>query len=250
MPELMVIPAIDLRGGKCVRLLRGNYGEETVYSDNPADQAMLWQDGGAEFIHLVDLDGAREGEPKNLDVVASIAAAVSVPCELGGGIRSTETARRVLECGIARVILGTLACLDPETVRKMLEQFGPEKIIIGIDAKNGTAAISGWLKDSGMDSFKLAAEFADAGIKRIIYTDIATDGMLTGPNIEAQATLCDKVPRCNVIASGGVSSPSDITKLAKLNKHNLEAVIVGKALYERKASLQDFINAAKNIGFP
>ncbi len=244
MSDLMVIPAIDLRGGKCVRLLRGDYGEETVYSDNPVDQALAWQDGGAKFIHLVDLDGAKDGEPKNLHAVAEIVAAVSIPCELGGGIRTLETARQVLECGVARVILGTLACRDPETVRAMLEKFGSDKIVLGIDAKNGKAAVSGWLEDSGLDAFTLAAKFADFGVRRIIYTDIATDGMLTGPNLEAQSTICDKVPNCKIISSGGVASPEDIANLAKLNKPNLEAVIVGKALYEKKASLQDFINAA------
>ncbi len=243
MAELIILPAIDLRGGKCVRLLQGDYNQETVYSDSPAEQAREWENGGAEFIHLVDLDGAKNGAPANIEVVRAITDAVSIPCELGGGIRTVEDAEAIFDAGVSRIILGTVACREPELVDVMIEKFGAEKIVIGIDAKDGKAAIAGWLDNTALDAFKLAEDFAEKGIKRFIYTDIATDGMLTGPNLEAQAELCDRVPGCAVIASGGVSQASDIANLAKLNKPNLEGVIVGKALYDGKTTLKELIAA-------
>ena len=245
MSKITILPAIDLRGGKCVRLLKGDYNQETIYSDSPAEQAKKWEDGGAEIIHLVDLDGAKGGSPENIDAIKAITNAVSIPCELGGGIRTIETAKKVLDAGVARIILGTIACKQPELVDEMLIEFGPEKIVIGIDAKDGKAAVAGWLDDTGLDALELAANFAKKGVVRFIYTDIATDGMLTGPNLSAQAELCDKVPNCKVIASGGIAVPQDIADLAKLGKPNLEGVIIGKALYDKKATLEEFIIASK-----
>lgn len=245
MSNIKILPAIDLRGGNCVRLLKGDYNQETIYSDSPGDQAQKWQDGGAEIIHLVDLDGAKGGSPENLDAIKAITARVNIPCELGGGIRTMETARQVLDAGVARVILGTVACKQPELVDEMLAEFGPEKVVVGIDAKNGMASVAGWLDDTGLDALELAAHFAEKGVIRFIYTDIATDGMLTGPNLQAQAELCDKVPGCQVIASGGIACPEDVANLATLGKANLEGVIIGKALYDRKASLETFIAAGK-----
>jgi len=245
MSKITILPAIDLRGGKCVRLLKGDYNQETIYSDSPAEQAKKWEDGGAEIIHLVDLDGAKGGSPENLDAIKAITSAVSIPCELGGGIRTIETAQQVLDAGVARVILGTVACKQPELVDEMLAKFGPEKVVVGIDAKDGKASVAGWLDDTGLDALELAANFAKKGVIRFIYTDIATDGMLTGPNLEAQAELCDKVPGCQVIASGGIACPDDIANLANLGKANLEGVIIGKALYDQKATLEEFISAGK-----
>ncbi len=241
MAKLIILPAIDLRDGKCVRLQQGDYNQETIYSDSPATQAKEWEDNGAEYIHLVDLDGAKNGTPTNLDAVKAITSAVSVPCELGGGIRTIEDAESIFEAGVDRIILGTIACKNPDLVDTMIEKFGAEKIVIGIDAKDGKAAIAGWLDNTGLDAFKLAEDFAKKGVKRFIYTDISTDGMLTGPNLEAQAELCDRVPECAVIASGGVSAASDIAKLADLNRKNLEGVIVGKALYDGKTTLKELL---------
>lgn len=243
MSKLTILPAIDLRGGKCVRLLKGDYNQETVYSESPADQAQKWQNGGAKIIHLVDLDGAKGGSPDNLDAIKAITAAVSIPCELGGGIRTMETAQKVLDAGVARIILGTIACKQPELVDEMLAKFGPEKIVVGIDAKDGKAAVAGWLDDTGLDALELAANFAAKGVIRFIYTDIATDGMLSGPNLVAQAELCDKIPACKIIASGGIACPQDVANLANLGKKNLEGVIIGKALYDKKATLEEFIAA-------
>lgn len=245
MSRITILPAIDLLGGKCVRLLKGDYDKETIYSDSPADQAKKWENGGAEIIHLVDLDGAKGGSPENLDAIKKITQSISIPCELGGGIRTIETAQKVFDAGITRIILGTIACKEPEIVDQMIAKFGSEKIVIGIDAKDGKASVGGWLDDTGIDAMELAANFAKKGIIRIIYTDIATDGMLTGPNLNAQAELCDKVPSCKIIASGGIARPSDIADLANLNRVNLEGVIIGKALYDNKGTLEEFIAAAK-----
>jgi phosphoribosylformimino-5-aminoimidazole carboxamide ribotide isomerase len=245
MSKIQILPAIDLRGGKCVRLLQGDYNQETVYSDSPAEQAKEWEDGGAEFIHLVDLDGAKNGAPANLEAVKAITDAVSIPCELGGGIRTIKDAEAVFNAGVSRIILGTIACREPELVDVMIEKFGAEKIVIGIDAKNGKAAVEGWLDDTGIDAFKLAEDFAEKGVKRFIYTDISTDGMLTGPNLEAQEELCERVPGCAVIASGGVAQALDIANLADLNKENLEGVIVGKALYDGRTTLKELLEAAR-----
>ncbi len=245
MAKLIILPAIDLRAGKCVRLQQGDYNQETIYSDSPATQAKEWEDNGAEYIHLVDLDGAKNGAPANLEAVRAITDAVTTPCELGGGIRTIKDAEAVFAAGVDRIILGTIACKNPELVNLMIEKFGAEKIVIGIDAKDGKAAIAGWLNDTGLDAFKLAEDFAKKGVKRFIYTDISTDGMLTGPNLEAQAELCGRVPGCAIIASGGVSEASDIAKLANLNKSNLEGVIVGKALYDGKTTLKELLKQCK-----
>jgi phosphoribosylformimino-5-aminoimidazole carboxamide ribotide isomerase len=243
MRKLTILPAIDLRGGKCVRLIKGDYNREIVYSDNPVEQALEWESSGAEYIHIVDLDGAKGGSVENFQAIREITGTVKIPCELGGGIRSIGTAEKILDAGISRVILGTAACKNRELVVEMLEKFGPEKVVVGIDAKDGKAAVGGWLEDSGIDALELAEYFAGKGVVRFIYTDISTDGMLSGPNLDAQSELCDRVPGCKVIASGGIAEPDDVRKLLELNRDNLEGVIIGKALYDKRASLSDFIRA-------
>ena len=244
MKKLTILPAIDLRGGKCVRLIKGDYKREIIYSDNPVEQALEWQNSGAEYIHIVDLDGAKGGSVENLRAIEDITGSVSVPCELGGGIRTMETAEKILDAGISRVILGTAACKNRDLVVDMIEHFGAGKIVVGIDAKDGKAAIDGWLEDSGIDALELAEYFAEKGVERFIYTDISTDGMLTGPNLQAQKSLCDRVPSAKIIASGGIAKPEDVRDLMRLDKDNLEGVIIGKALYDKKATLQEFIRAA------
>jgi phosphoribosylformimino-5-aminoimidazole carboxamide ribotide isomerase len=241
---MIIFPAVDIRNGKCVRLLQGDYNKETVYSDTPEEQALRWQNEGGEFLHLVDLDGAKEGKPANLEAVAKICKAVNIPCELGGGIRNFEDAQSVLSTGVSRLILGTVACESPTLVEQLIEKFGKEKVVVGIDAKNGKAAVRGWLESTDLDAVDLALKFSAMGVSRIIYTDISTDGMLSGPNFDGVANLCDKVPDCKIIASGGVSSVEDVRKLKALGKENLEGAIVGKALYDGRLTLKDLLAAA------
>ena len=242
---MKIIPAIDIRGGNCVRLFQGDYAKETVYGTDPAAQAKAWQDAGAEIIHLVDLDGAKAGHPVNLEAIGAICKAVTIPCELGGGIRTVEDAKAVLDLGISRVILGTVACDNPKLAETFISQFGTEKIVVGIDAKDGKVATRGWVETSSTDAFALARKLYLFGVSRIIYTDIATDGALCGPNLKSVANLCDLIPECNVIASGGVSSAKDIADLNALGKANLEGAIVGKALYDGRVTFADLDTATK-----
>ncbi len=242
---MKIIPAIDIRGGNCVRLFQGDYAKETVYGTDPAAQAKAWQDAGAEIIHLVDLDGAKAGHPVNLEAIEAICKAVTIPCELGGGIRTVEDAKQVLDLGISRVILGTVACDNPKLAETFISQFGTEKIVVGIDAKDGKVATRGWIETSSTDAFALARKLYLFGVSRIIYTDIATDGALCGPNLKSVANLCDLIPECNVIASGGVSSAKDIADLNALGKINLEGAIVGKALYDGRVTFADLDTATK-----
>ena len=241
---MLIIPAIDIRGGKCVRLFQGDYNQETVYSDFPADQAKKFQDDGAALIHLVDLDGAKAGKPVNLDVVRAICSAVTIPCELGGGIRTVEDAKAAFEAGVHRVILGTTACENPLLVRDFISTFGADKVVMGIDAKGGRVAVKGWVETSTFDVFELIAKLEEMGVTRFIYTDISTDGALSGPNLDSVAAVCSRVPRCGVIASGGISSAKDIKNLRELGKENLEGVIVGKALYAGKTTFSELDEAA------
>ncbi len=243
---MIILPAIDIRDGKCVRLLQGDYSKETIYADSPAAQALEWEKGGAEYIHLVDLDGARAGHPVNLEAVRDICSKVSVPCEIGGGVRTVEDAVKLFSIGISRVILGTIACQDSTIVSRMIDKFGAEKVVLGIDARNGKVAVKGWLESTDHDAMELAASFAAKGVVRIIYTDIATDGMLSGPNYASISTLCEIIPSCNIIASGGISSQEDVLKLTYLNKKNLEGAILGKSLYEGRIKLPELIAALKN----
>jgi phosphoribosylformimino-5-aminoimidazole carboxamide ribotide isomerase len=242
--ELEIIPAIDIRGGKCVRLFQGDYDKETVYSKTPAEQAREWERQGAAIIHVVDLDGAKAGRIVNLETIEEITDAVSIPCELGGGIRTLRDAETALSAGIARVIFGTAACAAPKLAAEAVEMFGSEKIVVGIDARNGKVAVDGWTREGGADALELAARLADLGVIRFIHTDIDTDGALSGPNIAAQTAFCERVPNSAVIASGGISSPRDIEDLVGTNLENLEGVIVGKALYDGKTTLERLANAA------
>ena len=239
-----IIPAIDLRGGCCVRLFQGDYSKETIYGENPVEQALKWQEAGADIIHLVDLDGAKAGHIVNKEAIKNICSAVSIPCELGGGIRSIEDAKQAFELGVSRVILGTVACEDPSVAEEFIKQFGTEKVVVGIDAKDGKVAIRGWVETSTVDAFALAQNLYLLGVSRIIYTDIATDGALSGPNLVSVQKLCSLVPDCKIIASGGVSAAEDILHLKQLNMANLEGVIVGKALYDGRATFQELNQAA------
>ena len=243
---MLIIPAIDIRGGKCVRLFQGDYNRETVYGDSPAEQAVRWEKEGAHIIHLVDLDGAKAKQPVNLDTVREICSAVHFPCELGGGIRTLEDARKAFDAGVYRIILGTVACENPKLAKEFVSEFTAERVVVGIDARGGCVAVNGWLENSGVDAYELVLTLQEMGVTRFIYTDIATDGALSGPNCDAIAALCSRVPRCGVISSGGISSARDITALRELRKDNLEGAIVGKALYDGKTTYRELEGAAND----
>ena len=238
---MIIFPAIDIRGGKCVRLTEGDFAQETVYGDNPADMAKRWAGEGAEFLHLVDLDGALAGKPVNLDIIKTIAKSVDLPIQLGGGIRTLETIAEILEAGVTRVILGSIAVRQPELVKAACGAYG-EKIVVGIDARKGQVAVDGWGISGDVSAGELAERMAAAGVARIIYTDISRDGTLTGVNKEETEALALRagIP---VIASGGVGGLSDIQALS--GAKGIEGVIVGKALYAGALALPDAIKAAR-----
>ena len=233
---MRVIPAIDLRGGLCVRLRQGDYHRETVFSDDPVAMAMRWEDEGAELIHLVDLDGAKEGRPVNVEPVRRIAERVSTPCQLGGGVRDQETIAAWLDAGLSRVIVGTAALRDPDWFRAMIRAY-PGKLVLGLDARGGRVAVAGWQETSEVEASALARRFEDLPLAAIVYTDISRDGTLEGPNLEATAELARRV-KTPVIASGGVGSLDDLDRLAGLP---LAGCIVGRALYEGKFTLAQAI---------
>ena len=230
---MLIYPAIDIKDGKCVRLTQGDFNEEKVYFNNPAKVAKIWEDKGAKILHIVDLDGALEGRSKNLDVIQEIVKSVNIPVQLGGGIRSLDTIRELLDMGVDRVILGTKALEDKEMVKKAVDLYGG-RIVIGIDAKDGYVAVEGWTKTSEIKALDFALEMEKIGVKTIVYTDISKDGMLMGPNFQATGELNEKVDM-DVIASGGVGSMDDVRTLSKMN---LAGVIIGKALYEGKIDLE------------
>lgn len=239
---MQIWPAIDLRGGKCVRLRQGDYQRETVYGDDPARMARRWVGEGARCLHLVDLDAARDGASANLAAIEAIVAAVDVPCELGGGIRDEDAIQRLLAMGLARLVIGTRALKQPDWFREMVRKF-PEQLALGIDAKGGLVATDGWLATSTTRAVDLARQFDGEPLAAIIYTDIARDGMLEGPNFEAMAEMNAAVA-CNVVASGGVTTVDDVRRLAELG---LAGCIVGRAIYEGTLALGDALEAAASV---
>lgn len=236
---MLIIPAIDLMDGRCVRLRQGDYQRQRVFADDPAGVAMQWVDQGASFLHVVDLDGARDGAPQNLEPLRRIRDAVDVPVEVGGGVRTTETVRQLFELGITRVIVGTRALEDPDWFADTCSAF-PERIVLGLDARHGKVATHGWLELSETDAPNLARQMDHLPLGAIVYTDILCDGMLDGPNFEAMASLAGAV-RTPVIASGGVSTADDIRRLASLP---VAGCILGRALYEGTLTLSDALAAA------
>ena len=232
-------PAIDLRGGKCVRLRQGDYRQETVFGDDPAAMARHWVDLGAKCLHLVDLDGAREGCPVNLTSVRSIVETAAVPCELGGGIRTEESIRSLLDLGLQRLVIGTLALREPDWFRRMCRTF-PERLVLGIDARGGRVAVEGWQSTSDVAAVELAGWFAGEPIAALVYTDIASDGMMTGPNVFAMAEMKAAVG-WPVVASGGVTTKEDVARLAAVP---MAGCIIGRALYEGTLTLPEAFVAA------
>jgi phosphoribosylformimino-5-aminoimidazole carboxamide ribotide isomerase len=240
---VIVIPAIDLSDGRCVRLAQGDMQRKTVYSDDPVEMALRWADGGAQLIHVVDLDGAVSGRRANAEAIAAICGATDVPVELGGGIRTLDDVRDVLSLGARHAILGTVALRDPETLTAALAEFG-EAIVVGIDARDGRVAVQGWTEDTGILAVDLAQRIEALGVRRIIFTDIATDGVLTGPNLEAMRAMAEATS-VDITASGGVSSLEDIRALAALEPLGVTGCIVGRALYEGEFGLPEAIEAGK-----
>ncbi|MDA8430100.1 MAG: 1-(5-phosphoribosyl)-5-[(5-phosphoribosylamino)methylideneamino]imidazole-4-carboxamide isomerase [Geobacteraceae bacterium] len=236
---MLVIPAIDLKEGKCVRLEQGLMDKDTVFNDNPAAQAKAWQDQGAELLHIVDLDGAFAGEPKNRAAIEAIIAAITIPAQLGGGIRDIATIEAYLSIGISRVIIGTAAQRNPELVKEACARF-PGQIVVGIDAKDGMVAVQGWAEVTDITAVDLARKFEDCGVAAIIYTDIARDGMLQGPNLEATKALAEAVA-IPIIASGGVSSLKDIANLMAIEASGVSGVITGKAVYTGAIKLAEAV---------
>lgn len=239
---MLVIPAIDLREGKCVRLVEGRLDQETVYSDNPVDMAVMWQDQGARMLHLVDLDGAFSGAPKNLDVIREILSAVDIPVQVGGGIRNMKTVEHLLELGAARVILGTAAILKPQLVAEACARYG-EAVLVGIDGRNGRVAIEGWGVTVDKNTVELALEVKSLGVERVVFTDIRKDGTLRGPNIEATGELAGATG-LKVTASGGVSTTDDLKALKKLEPLGVDSVILGKALYAGTVTMSEALDIA------
>ncbi len=235
---MQIYPAIDIIDGKCVRLVQGKFDAKTVYGDNPAKVAADWERMGATFIHIVDLDGARKGCGHNISTIEEILKSVSVPIQVGGGIRTMQDIERMLNLGVSRVILGTTAIKSPETVKEAVEKFG-DKIAVGVDAVNGKVAISGWEETSSCSALDICKEMSAMGIKTIIYTDISKDGMMSGPNVEATEELVKAIgDKTNIIASGGVSSTADLDALKTIKVHG---AIVGKALYTNALKLDEII---------
>lgn len=240
--KMEIIPAIDLKGGKCVRLYQGDYSQETVFSEDPVGIALRWQSLGASRLHLVDLDGAARGESYHLSIISEIAKAVKIPVQVGGGIRQPKAIEQLLAAGVERVILGTIAVENPQLVKEACLSFG-EAIIVGIDARDGYACTQGWQQTTSVTAVELVQEMAALGTKRFIYTDIARDGTLTQPNFEAIAELTGKTS-LPIIASGGVTSVSHLEKLSQLN---VEGAIVGRALYTGDIKLEEALAAIDRI---
>jgi len=233
-------PAIDMRGGKCVRLLQGDYDKETVYGDSPFDMAKSFADQGAKWIHMVDLDGAKDGKRVNDSFVIEAAKKLGVSVQIGGGIRTEEDIVHYLDNGVTRVIIGSIAISNPDFAIEMIKKYG-SAIALGIDAKNGFVATHGWIETSEIRAVDLGERFADAGAETFIFTDIATDGMLSGPNLLAVKELA-AVTKKDVIASGGVSSLEDLVALKQYSKDGVAGAIIGKALYEGRFTLRDALN--------
>ncbi len=241
---MLIIPAVDIKQGRCVRLLQGRMDAETCFSDEPWQMALKWENQGAELIHLVDLDGAVEKKVKNLDAIKKILTEVNAPVQVGGGIRSAETVEMYLDLGVSRVIIGSEALYNPEFVSDVCKKF-PGRIVVAIDARDGLVAVEGWTQTSETKAVDLAKKFEQTGVAAINFTDIHRDGMQTGPNIIETEKLAEAV-HIPVVASGGVSSIKDIKNLLPLEKKGVTGVITGRALYEKTLDLKEAIKISKH----
>jgi phosphoribosylformimino-5-aminoimidazole carboxamide ribotide isomerase len=238
---VILYPAIDIRGGKAVRLLQGDYGRETTYDADPVDAARRWAEEGAEFLHVVDLDGAKAGEPRNLEHVRRIAAAVDCPIQVGGGLRDPESVAAVLEAGAERVVIGTAALRDPEFLDAAVSAHG-ERVVVSVDTRGGKVSLSGWTETSDVEAPAAVADLSDRGVQRFLCTAIEVDGTMEGPAVE-QLNEIAATTRGQVIASGGVGDLSHLEQLAAQAAPNIEGAIVGRALYERKFTVAEALGA-------
>lgn len=240
---MRLYPAIDLKEGKCVRLLQGRMEDATVFNEDPAAQALLWQQAGAEYLHLVDLDGAFKKSPQNLEAVTAILKSVTIPVQLGGGVRDEATLEMYFSLGISRLIIGTAAVKDPIFVKRACQMY-PGRVAVGLDAKNGFVAVNGWAETSAIMAVDLAREFEDSGVSAIIFTDISRDGMQTGPNLEATAELAARV-EIPVIASGGFAGMDDIRDLLQYRERGIEGAILGRSIYTGAIDLKEALALVK-----
>ncbi len=237
---MIIFPAIDIKDNKCVRLSQGDFDKINIYSNEPFDMAVKWKDEGASFLHLVDLDGARSEEIINKESIEKIAKNIGIPVQVGGGIRSEEKVKSLIDIGVERVIVGTIAVENKELLKNLVSKY-KEKIVVSIDAKNGKVALRGWEVVSDVDSIDLCKELEETGVKTIVYTDISKDGMLEGPNFEIYKLLSEQTS-LNIIASGGISSIDDIKKLKNMN---IYGAITGKALYDNKIELKEALKCSQ-----
>ena len=234
---MLIIPAIDLRNGFCVRLLQGESDKETVYSNDPAAMAVTFEEAGAKRLHLVDLDGAFQGEGANISSIRSILKNVSIPVQIGGGLRTEEDIDRMLALGVSAVIVGTMAVKHPDVLEKLLKKYTDEQIILGIDARNRKVSIEGWKESTEIQDVKFALRWKNSGIKRVVFTDISRDGMLSGPNLAALREMAEHTG-LKIVASGGISSMDDLEQLKTLEPNGVDQAISGKAIYEGKIDLK------------
>jgi len=240
---MIIFPAIDLKDGQCVRLVQGKAENKTIYSDNPVEIAKSFTNKGAQWLHIVDLDGAFSGTPQNSQVIAQIAADINIPFQVGGGLRTIKDIKKTLALGAARVIIGTRAVTNQDFVKELIDSFGQEKIVLGLDVRNGMVAVDGWIETSSLDMLEFALHMKEIGIKQVVFTDISRDGLLQGPNLPAIKTLAINTG-LQIIASGGVSSLENISELKQLESLGVNGAIIGKALYDGKLDLKQAIAAA------
>ncbi len=241
---MIIFPAIDLKDGQCVRLIQGRAEDKTVYSKDPAAMAAKFQEQGAQFLHIVDLDGAFTGKPANIASIESIAKAITIPFQVGGGLRTKESIEILLACGAARVIVGTKAVKSAEFMKDIIRDFGPERIVLGLDARNGMVAIEGWVETVPLSALEFGRQMYELGIRTVVYTDISRDGLLEGPNFLATEELA-KNTGLKVIASGGVTQISDLKKLKALESSGVIGAIIGKAIYDGKLDLREALQAVR-----
>ena len=242
---MLLIPAIDLKNGFCVRLLQGDSDKETVYSNDPAAMAVTFEEAGAKRLHLVDLDGAFQGEGTNISSIRSILKNVSIPVQIGGGLRTEEDIDRMLALGVSAVIVGTMAVKHPDVLEKLLKKYNDEQIILGIDSRNRKVSIEGWKESTEIQDVKFALRWKNSGIKRVVFTDISRDGMLSGPNLAALREMAEHTG-LKIVASGGISSMDDLEQLKTLEPNGVDQAISGKAIYEGKIDLRKVFKCLQN----
>ncbi len=242
---MIIFPAIDLKDGQCVRLIQGRAEAKTVYSNSPAQVAASYEKQGAGYLHIVDLDGAFTGSPQNAAAIEAIAASINIPFQVGGGLRSVDDVQRVLDRGADRAIVGTRAVKSPDFIKELLDRFGAERIVLGIDAREGMVAIEGWIETSALSALEFGDSMKRLGVATCVFTDISRDGLLSGPNLESTRQMAERTG-LEIIASGGVSSPQNIKDLKAIEPFGVVGAIIGKALYDGKINLSQALQAAED----